>query len=98
MDIELVTDDLGFPEGPIAMADGSVILTEIERGVLTRVAPDGKKSTVAKCGGGPNGAAIRPDGAIWVTNNGGALQRLKQDAPPHPPHPPPPPQAPYHPP
>jgi gluconolactonase len=79
MDIELVTDDLGFPEGPIAMADGSVILTEIERGVLTRVAPDGKKSTVAKCGGGPNGAAIGPDGAIWVTNNGGAFEWLKQD-------------------
>jgi gluconolactonase len=79
MDIELVTDGLGFPEGPIAMADGSVILTEIERGVLTRVTPDGRKSTVAQCGGGPNGAAIGPDGAIWVTNNGGAFMWLKQD-------------------
>ncbi|HEY2482767.1 MAG TPA: SMP-30/gluconolactonase/LRE family protein [Caulobacteraceae bacterium] len=78
MDIELVTDDLGFPEGPIAMADGSVILTEIERGVLTRVTPDGRKSTVAECGGGPNGAAIGPDGAIWVTNNGGSFVWLKQ--------------------
>ncbi len=79
MDIELVTDDLGFPEGPIAMADGSVILTEIERGVLTRVTPDGRKSTVAECGGGPNGAAIGPDGAIWVTNNGGSFVWLKQN-------------------
>lgn len=79
MDIELVTDDLGFPEGPIAMADGSVILTEIERGRLTRVTPDGRKSTVAECGGGPNGAAIGPDGAIWVTNNGGSFVWLKQD-------------------
>jgi gluconolactonase len=79
MDIELVADDLGFPEGPIAMADGSVILTEIERGVLTRVTPDGRKSTVAECGGGPNGAAIGPDGSIWVTNNGGAFVWLKQD-------------------
>ena len=79
MDIELVTDDLGFPEGPIAMADGSVILTEIERGTLTRVTPDGRKSTVAECGGGPNGAAIGPDGAIWVTNNGGSFVWLKQD-------------------
>jgi gluconolactonase len=79
MDIELVAEDLGFPEGPMAMADGSVILTEIERGVLTRVAPDGRKSTVAECGGGPNGAAIGPDGAIWVTNNGAAFTWLKQD-------------------
>ena len=79
MDIELVAEDLGFPEGPIAMADGSVILTEIERGVLTRVTADGRKSTVAECGGGPNGAAIGPDGAIWVTNNGGSFSWLKQD-------------------
>ena len=79
MDIELVAEDLGFPEGPIAMGDGSVILTEIERGMLTRVAADGRKTTVAECGGGPNGAAIGPDGAIYVTNNGGAFQWLKQD-------------------
>ena len=79
MDIELIADGLKFPEGPIAMADGSVIVTEIEGGVLTRVAPDGSKSTLAHCGGGPNGAAIGPDGAIWVANNGGAFTWLKQD-------------------
>ncbi|MDE2355291.1 MAG: SMP-30/gluconolactonase/LRE family protein, partial [Alphaproteobacteria bacterium] len=69
MEIQLVAEGLAFPEGPIAMADGSVILTEIEAGVLTRVTPDGKTQTVARTGGGPNGAAIGPDGAIWVTNN-----------------------------
>jgi gluconolactonase len=79
MDIDLVAEDLGFPEGPIAMADGSVILTEIERGRLTRVTPDGRKTTVAETGGGPNGAAIGPDGAIWVTNNGASFTWLKQD-------------------
>ena len=79
MDIQLVTEGLRFPEGPIAMADGSVILTEIEGGVLTRVTTDGAKTTVAETGGGPNGAAIGPDGAIWVTNNGGSFVWLKQD-------------------
>ena len=79
MDIELVTEGLRFPEGPIAMNDGSVILTEIEGQVLTRVTPDGAKSTVAHTGGGPNGAAIGPDGAIYVTNNGGSFEWLKQD-------------------
>src|SRR5438309_8792579 len=79
MDIELVTDGLRFPEGPIAMNDGSVILTEIEGMVLTRVTPDGKKTTVAETGGGPNGAAIGPDGAIYVTNNGGSFVWLKQN-------------------
>jgi gluconolactonase len=78
MDIELVTDGLEFPEGPIAMADGSIILTEIKRGVLTRVAPDGQKSVFARTGGGPNGAAVGPDGAIYVANNGGSFEWLDQ--------------------
>jgi gluconolactonase len=76
MDIELVCEGLEFPEGPIAMADGSVILTEIKGQRLTRVTPDGKKETVVETGGGPNGAAIGPDGAIWITNNGGAFEWL----------------------
>ncbi len=78
MDIELVAEGLRFPEGPIAMNDGSVILTEIAARRLTRVTPDGTKSVVAETGGGPNGAAIGPDGAIYVTNNGGSFQWIEQ--------------------
>ena len=74
MEIQKVADGLRFPEGPIAMNDGTVILTEIQTGVLTRVHPDGRKETVAKVGGGPNGAAIGPDGAIYVTNNGSSFE------------------------
>ncbi|MHA6621072.1 SMP-30/gluconolactonase/LRE family protein [Pseudonocardia sp. DLS-67] len=66
-----VVDGLQFPEGPIALEDGSVVLVEIKRGTVTRVAPDGTTSVVAEPGGGPNGAAIGPDGAIYVCNNGG---------------------------
>ena len=73
MDIELVCDGLQFPEGPIAMADGSVILVEIQRRTLTRVSPDGRRETIADCSGGPNGAAIGPDGAVYITNNGGSF-------------------------
>jgi gluconolactonase len=62
---------LRFPEGPIAMPDGSVILVEIERQTLSRVMPDGKIEVVAKIPGGPNGAALGPDGAIYICNNGG---------------------------
>jgi len=76
MDFQLVTEGLEFPEGPIAMADGSVILTEIKGQRLTRVHPDGRKEKVADVPGGPNGAAIGPDGAIWITNNGGAFEWL----------------------
>lgn len=73
MDIQLVTDGLEFPEGPIAMADGSIILTEIAGKRLTRVHPDGRKETLVETGGGPNGAAIGPDGAIYIANNGGSF-------------------------
>ena len=55
------------------MDDGSVVLVEIAAGALTRVQPDGTTSTVADTGGGPNGAAVGPDGAIYVTNNGGCF-------------------------
>jgi gluconolactonase len=79
MDIELVAEGLQFPEGPVAMADGSVILTEIRRGALTRITPDGKAEVFAETGGGPNGAAIGPDGAIYVTNNGGSFEWLERD-------------------
>ena len=79
MDIQLVAEGFEFPEGPIVMADGSVILTEIKGRRLTRVAPDGTRTTVVETGGGPNGAAIGPDGAIWITNNGGAFEWLEQD-------------------
>lgn len=73
MDIRLVTDGLEFPEGPIAMADGSVVLVEIKRRTLTRVSAQGRRTVVAELGGGPNGAAIGPDGAVYVCNNGGAF-------------------------
>jgi len=71
LNYKIVTDGLSFPEGPIAMADGSVLVVEIKGGRLTRVRPDGGKEVVAVLGGGPNGAAIGPDGACYVCNNGG---------------------------
>jgi gluconolactonase len=66
-----ITDGLFFPEGPVAMPDGSVVLVEIGRRCLTRVWPDGRKEIVATPGGGPNGLAIGPDGKAYVCNNGG---------------------------
>lgn len=71
MDFETIATGLAFPEGPIAMADGSVLVVEIKAGSLTRITPDGGKTVVAQLGGGPNGAAIGPDGAVYVCNNGG---------------------------
>src|ERR1051326_712269 len=72
-DIRIVASGLGFPEGPVAMADGSVILGEISGKKVTRVMPDGTKTEIGKAGGGPNGVATGPDGALYVCNNGGAV-------------------------
>ncbi|MEZ5232449.1 MAG: SMP-30/gluconolactonase/LRE family protein [Acidimicrobiales bacterium] len=67
----VVAEGLQFPEGPIAMPDGSVLLVEIARRTLSRVWPDGRVEVVAETGGGPNGAAFGPDGRVWICNNGG---------------------------
>ena len=79
MIIRELASGLQFPEGPVAMDDGSVLLVEIARGTLTRVAPDGRVSVVADMGGGPNGAAIGPDGAVYICNSGGFSWRTEAD-------------------
>lgn len=66
-----ITDGLMFPEGPVALPDGTVVLVEIARRCITRVWPDGRKEIVAEPGGGPNGLAIGPDGKAYVCNSGG---------------------------
>ena len=71
MEFGILADGLAFPEGPVALADGSVILVEIAAGSGHARQPDGSKTIVARSGGGPNGAAIGPDGKCWVCNNGG---------------------------
>lgn len=66
-----LANGLRFPEGPVAMADGSVILVEIEAGRITRVTADGAKTTVATIAGAPNGIALGPEGKLFICNNGG---------------------------
>lgn len=72
---DVVAADLEFPEGPVALGDGSVLVVEIRGARLTRIRQDGSRNTVASWAGpdraGPNGAAIGPDGACYVANNGG---------------------------
>ncbi|HEY8546183.1 MAG TPA: SMP-30/gluconolactonase/LRE family protein [Acidimicrobiales bacterium] len=74
VDVRVVAEGLVFPEGPVALDDGSLLVAEIRRGVVTRIPPDGtgRPEVVAEPGGGPNGMAIGPDGALYVCNNGGA--------------------------
>lgn len=70
--VKILATGFGFPEGPVVMPDGAVVLTEIRNGRCSRVAPDGAVSLFSDCGGGPNGLALGPDGALYLCNNGGA--------------------------
>jgi gluconolactonase len=70
-EFETIASGLRFPEGPVAMPDGSIILVEIAAGQITRIAPDGSACVVATPGGGPNGLAMGPDGKLYCCNNGG---------------------------
>ena len=78
MHIREIATGLKFPEGPVAMADGSLLIVEIAAGKIMRIKPDGKKQTIANTGGGPNGLAIGPDGALYVCNNGGSFEFHKR--------------------
>jgi gluconolactonase len=79
MEIELIAQGLEFPEGPISMSDGSVVLVEIMGQRLTRIRPNGTRDTLAEVKGGPNGAAIGPDGAFYICNSGGRYNYIDTD-------------------
>ena len=66
-----IASGLKFPEGPIALPNGDILLVEIARQTLSRITADGTVVVVAETGGGPNGAAIGPDGRCYLCNNGG---------------------------
>ncbi|MEO7762504.1 MAG: SMP-30/gluconolactonase/LRE family protein [Casimicrobiaceae bacterium] len=69
--MDIIATGLQFPEGPVAMADGSIILVEIARETLSRVTADGRVEVIANMPGGPNGAALGPGGKMYICNNGG---------------------------
>jgi gluconolactonase len=77
----VVTSGLFYPEGPVALPDGSVIVCELASGNLVRVNPDGSKEIVAHTDGAPNGLAVGPDGRIYIANSGGNAWRWDGDRP-----------------
>ena len=67
---EIVAEGLSFPEGPV-WHEGSLYFVEIVAGRIGRFTPGEGVAYIAEPGGGPNGATLGPDGALYVTQNGG---------------------------
>ena len=73
LELEVLADGLGFPEGPCIAEDGTVYAVDIDRATIVRADGNGGATDVASPGGGPNGMALRADGTVVVANNGGFL-------------------------
>ena len=69
MDAHLVASNLGFPEGPVVMPDGRIVICDGNTGELL-VYKGGEIGTFATMGGSPWGAVLGSDGAVYVTQGG----------------------------
>ncbi|MFM2278286.1 MAG: hypothetical protein RLZZ444_517 [Pseudomonadota bacterium] len=67
---EIHAENLGFPEGPVALPDGSVAFVDLLHRKVRRW-HDGKVEVIADIPGSPNGMRLGPDGALYIANNGG---------------------------
>ena len=61
----------GFPRGRSRWPTARSYWARSPASAVTRVAPDGGKAAIGSAGGGPNGLARGPDGALYLCNNGG---------------------------
>jgi len=62
--VEVVREGFDGTEGPVALADGSIVFTENRADRLVRVAPDNAVSTYLENTGGANGLALRANGEL----------------------------------
>ena len=56
---------LGFPEGPVALPDGSIAFVDLLHQKI-RAVKDGRLREICTLQGSPNGMRLGPDGALYV--------------------------------
>lgn len=69
-DLDVLARDLGYVEGPAMLDQTTVAATSISNGAVYVIDADGSVTTTPT-GGGANGLAVGPDGALYLANNGG---------------------------
>src|SRR5215213_5896227 len=67
----IFADNLGVPEGPVVLADGSWLVVEMapDRGCVTLLDEDGHIERVISHTGRPNGLAVDEAGTLWVAES-----------------------------
>ena len=67
----IFVSDLGNPEAPVLLPDGSLVLVEMhpDRGCITQISADGKERRVIAKTGRPNGLTLDKEGVLWVAES-----------------------------
>ncbi len=81
MNIHTLAAGIGFTEGPLWTADDRLLVVAMSRGLVVEISLDGGVVDATEVGGGPNGLAMGPDGAVWVAQNGAALRPSRSPRP-----------------
>lgn len=77
---DVLATGLAFPEGPVALPDGSVAVVQMAADLVTVLSPGGTRCDL-DCPGGPNGMALDDDGqhAVVCLNGGLSFTRTADD-------------------
>ena len=72
MAAQFFATEVGAPEGPVCLPDGSMYVTEMSAATqqVTRLFPDGGRNVIKRTGGRPNGLALDGDGNLWIAEAG----------------------------
>ncbi|AVO38222.1 SMP-30/gluconolactonase/LRE family protein [Pukyongiella litopenaei] len=68
---ETHVEGLGFPEGPVALPDGSIAFVDLLHARVCAYGDGALRVLADNVPGAPNGMRLGPDGALYICNNGG---------------------------